>query len=211
MRIVVDGYNAPVTAGNFVDLVQRGFYDNMAIQRADGFVVQTGDPDGPVSSRACRGRTLVSQRYVSLAPALGFVIAVKTAGRGRPAVNRAGCVHNASRILRVTLSHYLSAAPPQVLLQNEHGTCACSGALPLARSALGKCARLPQSISHIFPKASQYDPVCSRRASWTPAASCAPYRSRSWCRATNRRCVACFGSEPMYEDYRYCMKFRCVP
>ena len=49
MRIIVDGYNAPVTAGNFVDLVQRGFYDGMAIQRADGFVVQTGDPDGPVS------------------------------------------------------------------------------------------------------------------------------------------------------------------
>ena len=53
MRIVVDGYNAPVTAGNFVDLVQRGFYDGMAIQRADGFVVQTGDPDGPVRGHAC--------------------------------------------------------------------------------------------------------------------------------------------------------------
>ncbi|MBA0614656.1 hypothetical protein Godav_014922 [Gossypium davidsonii] len=46
-RIVLDGYNAPVTAGNFVDLVQRHFYDGMEIQRADGFVVQTGDPDGP--------------------------------------------------------------------------------------------------------------------------------------------------------------------
>ncbi|CAL1391873.1 unnamed protein product [Linum trigynum] len=46
-RIVLDGYNAPVTAGNFVDLVQRHFYDGMQIQRADGFVVQTGDPEGP--------------------------------------------------------------------------------------------------------------------------------------------------------------------
>ncbi|XP_047982780.1 peptidyl-prolyl cis-trans isomerase CYP38, chloroplastic [Salvia hispanica] len=46
-RIVLDGYNAPVTSGNFVDLVQRHFYDGMEIQRADGFVVQTGDPDGP--------------------------------------------------------------------------------------------------------------------------------------------------------------------
>ncbi|KAG9450018.1 hypothetical protein H6P81_009983 [Aristolochia fimbriata] len=46
-RIVLDGYNAPVTAGNFVDLVERHFYDGMEIQRADGFVVQTGDPDGP--------------------------------------------------------------------------------------------------------------------------------------------------------------------
>ncbi|XP_068637927.1 peptidyl-prolyl cis-trans isomerase, chloroplastic-like isoform X2 [Aristolochia californica] len=47
-RIVLDGYNAPVTAGNFVDLVERHYYDGMEIQRADGFVVQTGDPEGPV-------------------------------------------------------------------------------------------------------------------------------------------------------------------
>lgn len=47
MTIVVDGYNAPISAGNFVDLVQRGFYNGMEIQRSDGFVVQTGDPDGP--------------------------------------------------------------------------------------------------------------------------------------------------------------------
>ncbi|XP_073156245.1 peptidyl-prolyl cis-trans isomerase CYP38, chloroplastic [Henckelia pumila] len=46
-RIVLDGYNAPVTAGNVLDLVERHFYDGMEIQRADGFVVQTGDPDGP--------------------------------------------------------------------------------------------------------------------------------------------------------------------
>lgn len=32
-RIVLDGYNAPVTAGNFVDLVERHFYDGMEIQR----------------------------------------------------------------------------------------------------------------------------------------------------------------------------------
>ena len=29
-----------------MDLVQRGFYNGMAIQRADGFIIQTGDP-GP--------------------------------------------------------------------------------------------------------------------------------------------------------------------
>ncbi|KAL9380837.1 hypothetical protein Peur_026494 [Populus x canadensis] len=46
-RIILDGYNAPVTAGNFLDLVERHFYDGMEIQRADGFVVQTGDPEGP--------------------------------------------------------------------------------------------------------------------------------------------------------------------
>ncbi|KAL9179450.1 hypothetical protein ACHAXT_008740 [Thalassiosira profunda] len=46
MKMIIDGYNAPVTGGNFVDLVQKGFYNNMDIQRSDGFVVQTGDPKG---------------------------------------------------------------------------------------------------------------------------------------------------------------------
>lgn len=46
MIIVGDGYNAPLSAGDFIDLCRRGFYDNMEIQRADGFVVQTGKPAG---------------------------------------------------------------------------------------------------------------------------------------------------------------------
>lgn len=47
LEMIVDGYTAPLTAGNYVDLVEKGFYTGMAIQRSDGFVVQTGDPDGP--------------------------------------------------------------------------------------------------------------------------------------------------------------------
>lgn len=48
MQAVVDGYSAPVTAGNFVDLVQRGFYDGMEFIRAEeNYVLQTGDPAGP--------------------------------------------------------------------------------------------------------------------------------------------------------------------
>jgi peptidylprolyl isomerase len=47
MTVVVDGYSAPVTAGNFVDLVQRGFYDGLAFTRAeDSYVLQIGDPPG---------------------------------------------------------------------------------------------------------------------------------------------------------------------
>jgi len=46
MTMVIDGFTAPVTGGNFVDLVSKGFYNNMKISRSDGFVVQTGDPDG---------------------------------------------------------------------------------------------------------------------------------------------------------------------
>jgi cyclophilin family peptidyl-prolyl cis-trans isomerase len=46
MTMVIDGYTAPVTGGNFVDLVEKGFYNKMDIQRSDGFVVQTGEPKG---------------------------------------------------------------------------------------------------------------------------------------------------------------------
>jgi cyclophilin family peptidyl-prolyl cis-trans isomerase len=38
---------APITAGNFLDLVKRGFYKNMVFHRVvPDFVVQTGDPTG---------------------------------------------------------------------------------------------------------------------------------------------------------------------
>ena len=46
LTMVLDGYAAPVTSGNFVELVNKGFYNDMKIQRSDGFVVQTGDPEG---------------------------------------------------------------------------------------------------------------------------------------------------------------------
>jgi peptidylprolyl isomerase len=47
IEIIVDGYSAPVTAGNFVDLVRRKFYDKMPFTRAeDSYVVQAGDPPG---------------------------------------------------------------------------------------------------------------------------------------------------------------------
>ena len=47
LTLVVDGYSAPVTAGNFVDLVHRGFYNNLPFTRAEAsYLLQTGDPDG---------------------------------------------------------------------------------------------------------------------------------------------------------------------
>ena len=48
IAVVVDGYSAPVTAGNFVDLVERGFYDSLPFIRSEEFyIVQAGDPPGP--------------------------------------------------------------------------------------------------------------------------------------------------------------------
>jgi peptidyl-prolyl cis-trans isomerase B (cyclophilin B) len=46
----IDGENAPVTAGNFIDLVDRGFYDGLTFHRVvkepTPFVAQGGDPRG---------------------------------------------------------------------------------------------------------------------------------------------------------------------
>ena len=48
ITIEVDGTNAPITAGNFVDLVERGVYDGLVFHRVvrdpQPFVVQGGDP-----------------------------------------------------------------------------------------------------------------------------------------------------------------------
>jgi len=50
ITIQVDGANAPVTAGNFVDLVNRGVYNGLSFHRVvrepQPFVVQGGDPQG---------------------------------------------------------------------------------------------------------------------------------------------------------------------
>jgi peptidylprolyl isomerase len=48
---LLDGYNAPITAGNFVDLVNRGFYNGMKIDETERFVeVRFGDPKGDGTS-----------------------------------------------------------------------------------------------------------------------------------------------------------------
>ena len=48
LTTVVDGYNAPLTAGAFVDLALKGFYDGLPFIRAEDFyVLQSGDPEGP--------------------------------------------------------------------------------------------------------------------------------------------------------------------
>ncbi|AII41977.1 hypothetical protein KR100_00965 [Synechococcus sp. KORDI-100] len=48
LTAVVDGYNAPLTAGAFVDLSLKGFYDGLPFIRAEDFyVLQSGDPEGP--------------------------------------------------------------------------------------------------------------------------------------------------------------------
>ncbi|MBP0000244.1 MAG: peptidylprolyl isomerase [Cyanobacteria bacterium SID2] len=49
IEIELDGTNAPITAGNFADLVARGFYDGVTFHRVvlepTPFVAQAGDPN----------------------------------------------------------------------------------------------------------------------------------------------------------------------
>ncbi|WP_038005293.1 peptidylprolyl isomerase [Synechococcus sp. W2B2] len=48
LTAVVDGYNAPLTAGAFIDLSLKGFYDGLPFTRAEDFyILQSGDPEGP--------------------------------------------------------------------------------------------------------------------------------------------------------------------
>lgn len=47
IRIQVLRNDAPITAGNFLDLVQQGFYNGLTFHRYEpGFVIQGGDPKG---------------------------------------------------------------------------------------------------------------------------------------------------------------------
>lgn len=42
MTLVLDGYSAPISAGTFVDLVNKGFYNDSPVIRSDGFIIQAG-------------------------------------------------------------------------------------------------------------------------------------------------------------------------
>ena len=55
LTIEVDGVNAPNTSGNFVDLVEDGFYDGIKFHRVvDGFVIQAGDPNNLSAGTAAK-------------------------------------------------------------------------------------------------------------------------------------------------------------
>lgn len=88
LTLVVDGYSAPVTAGNFVDLVQRGFYDGLEFIRAeDSYVLQTGDPAGPedgfIDPATGKYRAIPLEVLVESDPAPTYGITLEQAGRYR--------------------------------------------------------------------------------------------------------------------------------
>ena len=88
ITLVVDGYSAPVTAGNFIDLVQRGFYDGLEFIRAeDSYVLQTGDPAGPeqgfIDPSTGKYRAVPLEVLVKGDPSPTYGITLEQAGRYR--------------------------------------------------------------------------------------------------------------------------------
>lgn len=88
LTVVVDGYSAPVTAGNFVDLVERGFYDGLEFIRAeDSYVLQTGDPPGPeqgfIDPATGKYRSIPLEVLVKGDPIPTYGITLEQAGRYR--------------------------------------------------------------------------------------------------------------------------------
>lgn len=88
VKMIIDGYNAPITGGNFVELIQNGFYNGLKISRSDGFVVQTGDlnPDGDVHGYIPKGsdsvRTIPLEIAVQGDDELLYGVTTEDDGRG---------------------------------------------------------------------------------------------------------------------------------
>lgn len=88
LTVVVDGYSAPVTAGNFVDLVERGFYNGLEFIRAeDSYVLQTGDPPGSeqgfIDPATGKYRSIPLEVLVKGDPVPTYGITLEQAGRYR--------------------------------------------------------------------------------------------------------------------------------
>ncbi|KAH8072253.1 peptidyl-prolyl cis-trans isomerase [Aureococcus anophagefferens] len=66
MEMILGGYTTPLTSGNFLDLVSKGFYNGMAIQRADGFVAPTYGETTEDGQRGSAQTVLPFQAYGAL-------------------------------------------------------------------------------------------------------------------------------------------------
>ncbi|MBD2211421.1 peptidylprolyl isomerase [Nostoc linckia FACHB-104] len=86
LTVVVDGYSAPVTAGNFVDLVQRGFYNGLEFTRSEeSYFLQTGDPPGKdvgfIDTKTGKYRAIPLEILVQGDKAPTYGITLEDAGR----------------------------------------------------------------------------------------------------------------------------------
>ncbi len=118
--IEVDGTNAPITAGNFVDLVERGFYNGLIFHRVvkdpQPFVAQGGDPQGVGTGGFVDPQTK-KPRYIPLE--------IKLEGQEKPNYSKA-------------LGRQAGFSAPPVVLRHTRG------AVAMARS------QMPDSASSQF-------------------------------------------------------------
>lgn len=115
----INGKEAPVTAGNFIDLVQKGVYDGLVFHRVikspQPFVAQGGDPQGkdpnfPVSRLGTGG-------YIDESGNRRFIpLEIKLEGESEPTYNKG-------------LGQQSGIASPKVTLKHDRGS------LAMARSA----------------------------------------------------------------------------
>ncbi|VEP16622.1 putative Peptidylprolyl isomerase [Hyella patelloides LEGE 07179] len=115
----INGVDAPITAGNFVDLVQKGVYDGLVFHRVikspQPFVAQGGDPQGkdpnfPVSRLGTGG-------YVDESGSKRLIpLEIKLEGDSEPTYSKG-------------LGQQAGVSSPNVALKHERG------ALAMARSA----------------------------------------------------------------------------
>ena len=129
IRFELDDENAPITAGNFVDLAKRGFYDGLTFHRyVPGFVIQGGDPSGNgtggsgkhikletggkhkhdaagtvAMARSQQPDSASSQFYITLAPATFLDGSYATFGKVTEGLEAVQALREGDRMTRVTI------------------------------------------------------------------------------------------------------------
>lgn len=120
VTIELDGNEAPITAGNFVDLVDRGFYNGLTFHRVvkdpQPFVAQGGDPNGTGSGGFVDPDT-GKPRNIPLE--------IKVSGENAPTYSKA-------------IGRQGNGVPPELALRHKRG------AIAMARS------QMPDSASSQF-------------------------------------------------------------
>lgn len=85
ITLILDGYSAPITAGNFADLVNKGFYDDTDVVRSDGFIVQAGKPkngDGFIDKETGNLRSIPLEVFAKGDKEPTYGITLEDDGRG---------------------------------------------------------------------------------------------------------------------------------
>lgn len=87
MTLVVDGYAAPISAGSFVDLASKGFYDGRPVIRSDGFIIQSGKPESGEGYKLKNGevRTIPLEVFARGDKSPTYELTLEDDGRGTAA------------------------------------------------------------------------------------------------------------------------------